>query len=270
MPDVYLDPDAQHHEWVRSFTWHLDIVPPLIEAIIWSTMPSIKASQTDKVVVSGGGFIDNMTTALAAFDQSADGRGIAPSAAVADAELLWWSFVDYARAVTAWLNANVLAPWAPMLPPLSAQQWSAKPKPDADPLSARGEALVVVGWLVDHADRIYALDDLEESADSMFAEIRRLRGRYGVHPRPRAQMELCGTCGERQVGFAWVSNPNGSPKPIRVGRCRRCGETYEVAPTPIAVEPAVVLSETCEDAAHDRCESVHCECSCHQREAKAA
>ena len=58
------------------------------------------------------------------------------------------------------------------------------------------------------------------------AEIRRLRGRYGVTPKPRTPREMCTTCGRRDVVAAWASDPSGSPKPIRVARCRSCGETW--------------------------------------------
>lgn len=222
LPIVTLHPDAEHREWVRQFTWHLDVIPPLIDAIVTHTLPSLKASRTDKSIVTGGGHIDNMAPFLAAFDQSSDAHGLTPSVAITDARELWTWVVEYTRAAEAWITPTRLAPVL-------------DDKPNADPLTARAVALVTIGWLIDHADHIEPIHELDEHRDEMFALIRRLRGRYGVHRNPRrTRPTMCTVCGERTVHIDWVAPDNGSPKPIQVGRCRNCGQTYtEGAEAPI-------------------------------------
>ncbi|WP_137843840.1 hypothetical protein [Microbacterium sp. 2FI] len=232
-------------EWHRAFEWHLDVVPPLIEVIVWMTFPSIPVSRGgsrfDKIQISGGGYFDNIPDEIPG------------DAAAQDAKDLWWWLVEYTRAVAEWIIPDRPAP-------------ALDDKPNPDPLSARSVALTTIGWLIDHADRVRDVAELDEHMNEMFTEIRHLRGRYGVFPRPRRQLDLCRTCGARQVVFGWVSNPNGSPKPIRVGKCRTCGETYEVQHDPApAPTPQVVLSSVCADGRHEACESVHCQCPCGHR-----
>lgn len=215
-------PDASHREWVRSFEWHLDIVPPLIDALVEATLPRIPVSRGgsrfDKDQITGGGHIDNMQI-LDHFDVIGDGRLVAGGAA-ADARDLWAWLTGYTTACSAWLNRDVCAPWAADLPPVA-------PRVNADPLSARGEALVTVGWLIDRAARIAEFPELEHHREEMFALIRRLRGQYGVfnHPR-RARPALCHVCGERRVFVDWVDAGTGSPKPVRAGKCKSCGQVY--------------------------------------------
>lgn len=229
-------------EWHRSFEYHLDIVPPLIEVIVWMTLPSIPVSRGgsrfDKIQITGGGYFDNIPDEIPG------------DAAAHDARELWEWVTRYAAAVAEWIK-----PTRP-LPSLDT-------KPNPDPLSARSVALLAVGWLIDHADQVHDVPELDEHTDAMFTDIRRLRGRYGVFPRPRRQLERCDVCGERQVEFRWADNPNGSPKPVRVGRCRTCGETYEVAP-PAPRLVSVVISEACEAGEHALCESMHCQCPHHR------
>lgn len=228
-------------EWHRSFEYHLDVVPPLIEIIVWMTLPSIPVSRGgsrfDKIQITGGGYFDNIPDEIPG------------DAAAQDARELWSWVVAYTRAVADWIEP---ARPAPIL----------DERPNADPLSARSVALTTIGWLIDHAQLVHDVAELDEHTDAMFTIIRALRGRYGVFPRPRRQLELCDICGERQVVFTWAENPSGSPKPVRVGKCRTCGETYEVA-TPAPVVEAVTMSELCADGRHERCESVHCQCPHH-------
>lgn len=227
-------------EWHRAFEWHLDVVPPLIEMIIWTSMPSIRASRFDQIKITGGGFIDNIPDEIPG------------EQALQDARELWSWLTSYTGAVAEWITPERPAPVL-------------ADKPDADPLTARSLALTTIGWLIDHDHQVHDVAELDEHTDAMFVIIRSLRGRYGVFPKPRRQLELCTTCGERQVAFAWVSNPNGSPKPIRVGKCRRCGESYEVKEAAAPTPAPIVLSEACADLEHVECESLHCECHCHQR-----
>ncbi len=232
-------------EWHRAFEYHLDIVPPLMDAIVTETLPSIPVSRGgsrfDRIQITGDNGHRDVSDSL-----------VSTGPAVQDAREIWWHVVDYATAVAEWIKPERPAP-----------ELSEKPNPD--PLLARGIALTTVGWLIDHAEQVRQVVELEQTMDELFAEIRRLRGKYGVSPRPRQRLELCDVCGERQVAFTWADNPSGSPKPVRVGKCRTCGETYAVAePTPASM--TVVMSELCADGAHEKCESVHCDCPHHTQQ----
>lgn len=205
-----LAPDPQHREWVREFEWHLDAVPVIIDTLTTMAIPSISAVQTDKVRVSGGGYVDNVLTS---FDVTTAGL-IVDVGAGRDAAELWTWLVAYTRAVAEWVTPRRPAP-------VLAE------RPNPEPLSARSVALLTVGWLIDHADQIETVTGLDAHRAEMFALIRRLRGRYGVHRHPRrARPGRCGVCGECAVLVDWMEAPNGSPKPVQVGRCKVCGQVY--------------------------------------------
>jgi|GEM_PF-2533041 len=217
IPVDAIDPDQHHHDWLREYEWHLDCVPPIMDELIGMTLPHIHATQIDRPRVSGGGFIDNID--LARLTVTSDGR-FADAGAAADATELWRRLVDYVGAVTAWINVDVHVPWAPTLPP------TLTPTPDADPLTARALALTTIGWLIDHAPHISTIRELDDYQQGMFAIIRRVRGRYGITPKPRRPRARCTTCGLLAVVVAWADNPNGSAKPIRVARCQQCHQTW--------------------------------------------
>lgn len=211
-----IDPDAAHRRWVNEFTWHFDVTPALMDALVEMTLPQIPVSRGgsrfDRLQITGGGYDDNMQI-LDHFDVLTDGAMVAKGAA-ADAQELWSWIVQYTRAVDAWIAAGRSAPVL-------------ADRVDADPLTARSVALVTAGWLIDHADQIAEIGELEPHREEMFSLIRRLRGRYAVfnHPR-RARPAVCRTCGERAVVIDWVTPSNGSPKPVQGGKCRTCGEIY--------------------------------------------
>lgn len=241
MPITGLDPDQGHREWVRSFEYHLDLLPPLMEVLVWMTIPGISASRFDQVKVAGGGELNDIAALLAT------GATTEP---LLDAVEIWGLVVEYVHSVA-----------ASIAPTRTAPTLTAKPNPD--PLLARSIALTTIGWLIDHADQIRYLQD-DEYREHMFAEIRRLRGRYGVFSTARRPKARCTVCGEAKVSIVYVKAPNGSPKPVRVARCGMCGHT-EGLPEPVAV-PArgrEVLSEPCADELHETCLSVNCECPCH-------
>ena len=211
-----IDPDAAHRRWVHEFTWHLDIIPALMDALVEATLPRIPVSRGgsrfDKIQITGGGYFDNMGS-LDHFDVEGDGSLVAKGA-VADARELWSWTVQYTHAVEAWITPTRPAPVL-------------TDNPNPDPLQARGEALVTAGWLIDHADRIADISELEQHREAMFSLIRRLRGQYGVfnHPR-RPRPERCTVCGERKVTADWVSGEKGSPRPVQVAKCGTCGQVY--------------------------------------------
>lgn len=209
---IPLNFDPERREWRREFEWHLDIVPALMDTLVSLTLPTIPVSRGgsrfDKLQITGGGYIDNVP--LDRFDVTADGAIVA-AGAEADARELWSWLVEYTGAVAEWLGES-----CPTL----------EPAPNADPLLARSIALTTVGWLIDRADLIEPISELESHRVEMFTLIRRLRGLYGVHRHPRRVRARCGTCGARAVVVDWVDAVNGSPKPEQVGKCRMCGQVY--------------------------------------------
>lgn len=221
--------DAVHRRWVQEFTWHLDLVPVLMDVLVDATLPTIPVglgSRFDKEQLSGGGYRDNMQIldrleVVAAGDTG--GRLIGQGAA-AEASELWEWLTGYTTAVSSWLNHDVPVPYAiPAgdLPPVNAR------RPNADPLTARGLALITVGWLIDRADRIAELTELEGHREEMFRVIRHLRGRYGVfnHPR-RARPALCNICGEPTVRTTWATSKDGRARSVEVKKCTTCGDEH--------------------------------------------
>lgn len=241
VPVDAIDPERALREWVKRYTYHLDLLPPLMEVLIWMTIPSIRASATDQVKITGGGFVDNV-------------KVVDPTAGpAADATYLWDMVVDYVHAVGEWITPARPAP-------------ALSQKPDADPLLARGHALETAGWLIDHAALIAGVRELDEFEEVMFEEIRRLRARYGVFSTARRPKERCSLCGELAVTLVWVDGKNGSPKPVRASRCGNCGDVRTDLPE-VVVEARVrsrTLSEACAASMHELCESVHCDCECHE------
>lgn len=215
-----IDPEARSLEWRRSFEWHLDQVPPLIETLSTLSITLLRASRVDQVKVSGGGYIDNVPVA----DR---GAGI-------DADELWTWLVAYTRAVVAWIEPQLQPDDRPTIA-RDARTWTAvAPRPDADPLSARRVALLTIGWLIDHVDLIEPIRELDAHAETMFKLIRKLRGIHrGDSTARRQRPRVCGVCGECAVLIDWIDGSNGSPKPVQVGRCKVCGQTYTTTPTEI-------------------------------------
>lgn len=246
-----IDPAAEADRWLRSFEHHLELVPPIMEAIVTTTIPHIRASQTDKEKLTGGGVVDNMTAFLAGVDVDGTGR---ITDIGADAQHLWWWVVSFTRAVVA--NIIPSRP-APIL----------DDKPNPDPLTARSTALLTVGWFVDQAAAIEQLTVYESDIDEMFTEIPHLRRKCGVHAKPRRPRVRCRTCGMLAVVVTWGDARNGSPKPVRAGKCRECDEEYRDAREPVDESHAAsreVRSPECADLRHEICRSVRCECACHE------
>jgi len=225
-----IDPEAATVRARRQFEHHLDLLPPIMDAIVTGTVPHIRATQTDRVKITGGGAVDNMTAFLQAFDQTSHGAGVAAGGAAADARHLWWEVIEYTRAVTAWLNVTIAAPWAPDLPPT----WTTTP--NADPLTARALAMTTAGWLIDRWHLIEPVRELDEARDYLFTEVRHMQGKYGVHPNPRRPRARCAVCGALAVVVTWIDGPKGSPKPVRAARCRNCGQTYTEGDTTMTTD----------------------------------
>ena len=215
-PLTIIDPNAAHDQWVREHEWHLAILPDLIDAIVDATLPEIPVgggSRFDKDQITGGGYLDNMR-ALDAYTVSAGGRIIGQGAA-ADARELWYELITYLGAA-----AQVVSRPIRPVPPVGNTV-------NADPLTARGEALLAAGWLIDHGDRIAEAPVLDKEPTDLFTLIRHLRGRYGVFPHPRrARLAICTVCGETTVRTWWATSRDGRARSVEVKTCSTCGDEH--------------------------------------------
>lgn len=213
---AFIDPNAAHDQWVREHEWHLALLPDLVEAIVDACLPTIPVglgSRFDKDQLTGGGYLDNMRT-LDAFIVSGGGRIVSQGAA-ADARELWGELLTYLEAA-----AQVVS--RPIRPVPAVGRTV-----NADPLTARGEALIAAGWLIDHGDRIAEAPVLDKEPADLFTLIRHLRGRYGVFPHPRrARLALCTICGEAAVRTWWATSSDGRPRSIEVRTCSTCGDEH--------------------------------------------
>ena len=131
IPVDAIDPTATARRWSEKFTYHLDLIPIVLEAIVETTLPALGVSRGgsrfDRPQVTGGGYQDTMSAMLAVFDQSGRADGIQPSAAVKDARELWSWLVEYTQAVDAWIAPT--RPAAPRLPPRRRPAHRTGPRP---------------------------------------------------------------------------------------------------------------------------------------------
>lgn len=211
-----IDPNAAHDQWVREHEWHLALLPDLVDVIVDETLPTIPVglgSRFDKEQLTGGGYRDNMQL-LDAFMVGNGGRIVGQGAA-GDARELWTELLDYLDAASRVVDRPI------------------RPVPDvgrtinADPLTARGEALLTAGWLIDHGDQIAEAPVLATEPTELFRLIRHLRGRYGVFPHPRrAPLALCTVCGNTTVRTWWATSADGRARSIEVRTCSTCGDEH--------------------------------------------
>ena len=198
------DPHAAHDRWIKEHTWRIDLVPDLIYVIVEATLPQIPVglgSRFDGEQLTGGGYVDSMRM----LDRIDTGAAL-------DAREFWTEVYDYHQAAV----RAVVKPSRPA-PVLS-------PHPDADPLSARGTALLAVGGLIDHGEHIASAPVLDREPDALYVMIRHLRGRYGVFQHPRRQpLERCNVCGEVRVETRWATSKDGRARSVEVKRCAHCG-----------------------------------------------
>ena len=104
-----IDPHATSHRWQREFEDHLDLVPAVMEVLVWMTIPSIRASRFDQIRISGGGYIENIV----------DPSGTAEGVAVQDARHLWTWLVQGTAAAPEMSTPNRPPP-EPVPTPLSS------------------------------------------------------------------------------------------------------------------------------------------------------
>lgn len=208
---VAMDAVTARVGWTRQIEYHFGLIPQLLRNAIGMAAvlgtPHIPVSrggsQFDRPQITGGGYYDSIPT----MGLGGDAR------AAADAPYLWSLLADYAEAVSAWLGADTRIPHD-------------CPKTAT---GAHDAALVIVGTLLKHAGEVWEHRELDTFEQEMFGEIRRQQRRYlPEHDGIPQHARDCTTCGEaRAVRVVWADAANGSPKPVQVGKCRVCGQTYE-------------------------------------------
>ncbi|MFJ4038216.1 hypothetical protein ACIPVB_09015 [Microbacterium sp. NPDC090007] len=205
MTGYEVDADEQaayeYQRWVTSYVWHTDQLPLLIETTSTLALPSIGVSRGgsafDRPQVTGGGYYDSVP--------------IRDGGATTDSRELWALMWRYLEQVHSHLPA------APTVDRDVPQ----------DTGTARRAAYTVTAWLAENVEAISDLHDVAPVEDDLFALIRRLRGRYATAGTARrARPRTCTTCSEAAVIVDWIDGANGSPRPVQVGLCRSCGETF--------------------------------------------
>ncbi|MEV8023681.1 hypothetical protein [Microbacterium sp. NPDC080220] len=197
IPVDAIDPEAGYREWVARYLWHVDQLPHVIDYSDSGVLAPVrlKASRTDQIRVSGGGYIDNVPVA--------DGPG------ARDNRAIWDALRAYLVAAASHLGVE-----APILP--------ATVPGDAE--LARQWAYAANEWLAAIVEHLLDWPDLTALEERLFGLIRRARRRQGgAAVVTTAPLELCETCGAREVQIDWLDGPGGAPVLSRA--CRVCGET---------------------------------------------
>ncbi len=208
-----IDMEQDYHRWVQQYLYHLDQLGPLFETTGVLALPTVRASRTDQVKITGGGYVDNIP--------------ITDSGASTDADDLWLSLWRYLHAVTDKTSIDTTIPAHRRTPPLAQHPalWAFIPR--GAPQDARAHAIEATGWLAELVDHIVTWHHLAPREDELFALIRRMRGRYQATTARRQRPRLCEVCGEHAVVIDWIDGKDGSPKPVQVGLCRSCKQVYE-------------------------------------------
>lgn len=215
MTDTYLiteqeQAEADYLRWTQSWLFHIDQIPALLETIALMAAPTIRASQTDKIVVTGGNYRDYAP--------------ISDTGAANDLDTLWAETRGYVLAVADNLGHCPA-------PTTDRPLWQGHTRASHTPHLARIAGYTATNYLAEHVHHVIDWPHLATHEDHLFARIRRMKGRYRAAATPRrAHPRTCTTCGEDAVLIDWVTPTNGSPKPVQVGVCKRCGETFTEDP----------------------------------------
>ncbi|MDF2916610.1 MAG: hypothetical protein K0S70_827 [Microbacterium sp.] len=207
-----LTPDEQWRRWIERYSWHLDLVPGLLE-FMRDEVPRISS--------------DSRRYGAERVSSSRDGAPLPFSAEVLDgADELWAALVQYAENVDDLLQRHAPLILAP-LPVVS--RWRARGEAQGIRLGAdvRRDSFAIVAWLVERVQWIAPLEQLEDSESFLFAMIRQLRNRYlGGTPRRRTrEPDICRLCLTGEVVVTFVDEPL-STEGKRVAKCTLCGQVY--------------------------------------------
>lgn len=229
--EVQLSLEAQWRRWVRRYTWHLDQLPGLFEAMRSDVVP-IGAVRYDRDRV----------------DVSADGAPVPFRVEVVDAiDDLWSALVEYSENVDELLQTHAPAVLAP-LPRVGRWRLGDGVRGARAGADVRRDAFTLIGWLVERVDWIVPLPGLDDSEGFLFALIRQNAHRF-LTPKPEPK-RACRVCGAHLVTLRWTARGE-------ISECGRCGDTRVLE----AQRP--LLSDACWGKAHPSCDVLSCVCSCH-------
>lgn len=197
--------ELEYARWVRRYEWHLDQIPAILHTLRDEAIP-LKAARLDTVRVSGS-------------------RDHSPlpfrAEMVDDADDLWAALTLYLGEVADLLGETVT----------DAVSWTRRGEPVGIGAAVRGRqanalTFQIIAWLIDHAARITAFEQLQDTEEHLFGMIRRLRARYMVAEvdRPTRRRD-CSICGQRAVTATWTTDVND--RPVLAVACRHCGATYD-------------------------------------------
>jgi len=227
-----LSPDVQWRRWVRRYTWHLDQLPGLVEAMRSDVLP-IGAAVYDRDRV----------------DQSRDAP-VPFRVEVVDAiDDLWAALVEYADNVDELLQVHAPVVLAP-LPHVGRWRSGSGVQGARAGADVRADAFTLIGWLIERVDWILPLQALDDSEEFLFSLIRQNANRF-MRPRP-VPKAACRVCGTHAVSVRWTAT-------AEVVECSRCGDVQVMG----ARRP--LLSEACAGGPHEACAVMSCACSCHER-----
>lgn len=205
---ITLTPDEQWRRWIERYSWHLDLIPGLLEHIRAEIIP-LAATRYDAVRV----------------DVSRDGAPVPFRVDSLDtSDELWAALIQYAENVDQLLRQHAPVILAP-LP--HASRWRTRGEAQGIRAGAdvRHDAFAITAWLIDRVAYIAPLTELGDSEDYLFTMIRRLRARYLTSPAPRAPRRACELCLVGQVTVTFTEAPI-STKGERVAKCNLCGQVY--------------------------------------------
>lgn len=218
-----LSPEEQWRRWVKRYTRHLDQLPGLFEAMRSDVLP-IGAVRYDRDRV----------------DMSRDGVPVPFRVEVVDAiDDLWAALVQYSENVAQLLEAD--------LPRVSVWRVGSEVAGVSSSADVRSDAYALIAWLIERADVILPLQELDDPQEYLFALIRSNARRF-MSPVPE-RGRRCKVCGAAQVRVSWSDRGE-------VARCERCQDT-------VLLEVPRPRSESCSLGAHVGCGWAECLCSCH-------
>jgi len=188
-------------------------------------------------------------------------------AAVDDVDALYAELVNWVDYWSRWLEtmptATSVVAWSNFR---EVQGFRANTTPAGASMLVRLQAM----WLLSRADMIARHPAAADYQQAIATLVWSLKARYPMRePRPRdVSPRPCTICGEPEVGAEWSS---ANPLDVVIS-CGHCDVEYPATARNLAKwltvdEPVLAYSEECLVGAHQRCGSVHCECTCHYPDA---
>lgn len=152
-------------------------------------------------------------------------------------------------------------------------------KAGTTPAGARMLTRLQTMWLLGKNPQILLHPSASVYQDGITDIIYKLRSRYPTAPRPERLVSprVCEVCGQPEMVAEWPEDGSQDVHDVVIhcGGDLGCGRVIETTPKEIAKwlsldDPVKVRSQECVRLKHKACESVHCDCSCHDRTTRPA